>query len=152
MTLGEKITQIRKGAQLSQEQFGQMLGVSRQSVSKWESDLAQPELKTIVEMSKTFGVSLDELLKDEKNDNSFERLMKKKMLFQLGCICIFVGTILMCFFLYLQKDMIIWYGSVIQWLIRSFTTDADYPFEVIIAFAVICIGVYICYNSQKDNK
>ncbi len=152
MTLGEKITQIRKGAQLSQEQFGQMLGVSRQSVSKWESDLAQPELKTIVEMSKTFGVSLDELLKDEKNDTSFERLMKKKTMFQLGCVCILAGTILMCFFLYLQKDMIIWYGSTIEWLIRSFTTDNDYLFEVIAAFAVICMGVYICYNSQKDNK
>ena len=64
MTLGEKIQQLRKAAGLSQEQLAAQLGVSRQSVSKWELNEAVPELSKIVALSELFAVSTDELLRD----------------------------------------------------------------------------------------
>ena len=64
MTLGEKIYRLRSEKGLSQEAFGDMLGVSRQSVSKWETDQSQPELEKIVAISDQFGISTDYLLKN----------------------------------------------------------------------------------------
>ncbi|MDE7016599.1 MAG: helix-turn-helix domain-containing protein [Lachnospiraceae bacterium] len=64
MTLGEKIFKLRSERGLSQEAFGESLGVSRQSVSKWETDQSVPELEKIVGISELFGVSTDYLLKD----------------------------------------------------------------------------------------
>ena len=63
MTLGEKIFRLRTEQGLSQETFGEKLGVSRQSVSKWETDQSVPELDKIVAISELFGVSTDYLLK-----------------------------------------------------------------------------------------
>lgn len=72
MTLGEKIYRLRSEKGLSQEAFGDMLGVSRQSVSKWETDQSLPELEKIVVISDLFGVSTDYLLKEnvEKPETS----------------------------------------------------------------------------------
>lgn len=64
MTLGEKILKLRTEQGLSQEAFGERLGVSRQSVSKWETDQSVPELDKIVAVSEIFGVSTDYLLKE----------------------------------------------------------------------------------------
>lgn len=64
MTLGEKILKLRTEQGLSQETFGERLGVSRQSVSKWETDQSMPELDKIVAVSELFGVSTDYLLKE----------------------------------------------------------------------------------------
>lgn len=65
MTLGEKIYGLRIKKGISQEVFGEQLGVSRQSVSKWETDQSVPELDKIIAISELFGVSTDYLLKDE---------------------------------------------------------------------------------------
>lgn len=64
MTLGEKIYSLRVKNGLSQEAFGEKLGVSRQSVSKWETDQSVPELDKIVMISDLFAVSTDYLLKE----------------------------------------------------------------------------------------
>lgn len=64
MTLGEKIYRLRTEQGFSQETFGERLGVSRQSVSKWETDQSVPELDKIVAISEMFGVSTDSLLKE----------------------------------------------------------------------------------------
>ncbi len=64
MTLGEKIYSLRVKNGLSQEAFGEKLGVSRQSVSKWETDQSVPELDKIVMISELFTVTTDYLLKE----------------------------------------------------------------------------------------
>lgn len=61
-TLGRRIQEGRKAAGLSQEALGQELNVSRQAVSKWESDAAIPELENLIAMSRLFGVSMGRLL------------------------------------------------------------------------------------------
>ncbi|WP_295587336.1 helix-turn-helix domain-containing protein [uncultured Oscillibacter sp.] len=63
MTLGQRLTQLRAGMGLSQDALAEQLGVSRQSVSKWETDASVPELDKLVRLSRIFGVTLDELVK-----------------------------------------------------------------------------------------
>ena len=65
MLLSEKIMSLRKRNGWSQEELAQQLGVSRQSVSKWESMASMPDIQKIMSMSELFGVSIDYLLKDE---------------------------------------------------------------------------------------
>lgn len=62
MNLGETIHQLRLHNNLSQEALADALGVSRQSVSKWENGNAVPELDKLVKMSALFSISLDELV------------------------------------------------------------------------------------------
>ena len=57
-TLGQRIAEGRKKLGLSQEAFGDRLGVSRQAASKWESDAAVPEIDKLITMSKLFSVSI----------------------------------------------------------------------------------------------
>lgn len=68
--LSEKIINLRKSRGWSQEELAERLNVSRQSVSKWESDISTPELDKIVAMSTLFGVSTDYLLKDATANES----------------------------------------------------------------------------------
>lgn len=83
MTLGEKIAIQRKELNYTQEQLADILGVSRQSISKWESDIAYPETDKLIELGKVFDCSMDYLLKEEvieKNDvraSVFSEINKK---------------------------------------------------------------------------
>lgn len=65
MTIGEKLVKLRKEQNLTQEQFAEVLQVSRQSVSKWELNTAYPDTEKLIRISKLFDCSLDYLLKDE---------------------------------------------------------------------------------------
>ena len=64
MILADKIIDLRKKQGWSQEELAEQLGVSRQSVSKWESGMSVPDLNKIIAMSELFGVSTDYLVKD----------------------------------------------------------------------------------------
>lgn len=64
MQFCEKLMELRRKAGLSQEQLADRLGVTRQSVSKWESGAAMPELGKLIALSELFGVSIDYLVKD----------------------------------------------------------------------------------------
>ena len=64
MTTGEKIARLRRENNITQEQLADMLGVSRQSVSKWESDGAYPETDKLIRLGELFRCSLDYLLKE----------------------------------------------------------------------------------------
>lgn len=64
MTLGEKLSKLRKENNITQEQLADTLGVSRQSISKWENNEAYPETDKLIHMSEMFRCSLDYLLKD----------------------------------------------------------------------------------------
>lgn len=62
MTLGQRIQELRKQAGLTQEQLAERMGVTRQAVSKWESDGGVPELDTLIAMSRLFHVTIGQLL------------------------------------------------------------------------------------------
>ncbi len=69
MILAEKIIDLRKKMGWSQEELAEQLGVSRQSVSKWESAQSIPDMDKIIRMSDIFSVSTDYLLKDEMGES-----------------------------------------------------------------------------------
>ena len=65
MKLSEKIVQLRKANNMTQEELAEICGVSRQSISKWEADIVLPETDKLLMMGELFHVSMDVLLKDE---------------------------------------------------------------------------------------
>lgn len=74
MTFGNRLYGLRKNSGLSQEELAELLDVSRQSVSKWESDKGYPEMTRLIFLSDYFNVSLDYLMRGEEQ----EKLSEKK--------------------------------------------------------------------------
>ena len=66
MTLAGKLKSIRKQAGMSQEQLAEKLGVSRQAVTKWETDAGIPDIENVMAISALFNISIDDLLSNEK--------------------------------------------------------------------------------------
>ena len=83
MTIEERIQALRKEKGLSQEQFADVLGVSRQAVSKWEMGQSMPEIDKLIAMSQLFGVTIDYILKGEAppvaNENERRRAASRKI-------------------------------------------------------------------------
>lgn len=66
MTLGERIASFRNANNMSQGDLAERLNVSRQSVSKWETNSSIPELDKLIQLSDLFQISLDELVREEE--------------------------------------------------------------------------------------
>lgn len=77
MTLGNRILELRAHLGLSQEEFGELFGSTRQTVSRWELDLAVPEIQKIVQMARICGVTTDSILSDGIStfDVTFDRFV-----------------------------------------------------------------------------
>lgn len=69
MTTGEKLAKLRRDNNYTQEQLAEKIGVSRQSVSKWESDVLFPETEKLIVLSRMYNCSIDYLLKEEVEEN-----------------------------------------------------------------------------------
>ena len=65
MTLGQKITELRKTKGLTQEGLSEIIGVSRQTIANWEADSTNPDINQAKAIAETFKVSLDDLLSME---------------------------------------------------------------------------------------
>ncbi len=74
MSFAEKIYHLRLQYRYSQEMLAEKLNVSRQAISKWESGATLPETDKVIALSDFFGVSIDYLLKDKKQQNGGESL------------------------------------------------------------------------------
>lgn len=68
MTFSEKLKSIRKKAGMSQEKLAEKIGVSRQAITKWETDAGIPDIDNMMALSSLFNISLDELLSNEKTE------------------------------------------------------------------------------------
>ena len=65
MNIGNQISTIRKERQLTQEQFGSLFHVTRQTVSNWENQKSYPDLQILIDISNQFEISLDTLIKED---------------------------------------------------------------------------------------
>lgn len=86
MTFGERLYELRKNKNISQEELAELLEVSRQSISKWENDKAYPEMTRLLFMSEYFDVSLDYLMRGAENVENKENAItryKAKSLFMI---------------------------------------------------------------------
>lgn len=77
MTFKEKLVKLRKLKGITQDEFASAVGVSRQSVYKWESGQSYPEVMKLVEIKNLFGISIDDLLDDNYEVVIPERKKKK---------------------------------------------------------------------------
>ena len=75
MTTGDRISMLRRSRDYSQEELAEMCGVSRQAVSKWESEQSLPEIEKIMSLSEIFGVTTDYIL---KGIEPLDELLEKK--------------------------------------------------------------------------
>lgn len=102
MVFHKKLKEERGRKELSQEELANMLNVSRQSISKWEREEGYPNIETLIDLSYIFGVSLDNLLKNDVDlkekiikDSKKLKYPKLKMLFDIvyliGIIAVILG-------------------------------------------------------------
>ena len=86
MTLGEKLSKLRKENNYTQEQLADVLGVSRQASSKWESNITYPETDKLVRMSKLFHCTTDYLLldKDEMDTDEDQNVSEHNDIVNIG--------------------------------------------------------------------
>ncbi|NJI81038.1 helix-turn-helix transcriptional regulator [Clostridioides difficile] len=68
LNFGENLKRLRKERNLSQEQLSEMLNVSRQAISKWESNKTYPDIENLMLLRNIFNIALDDLLFDENKD------------------------------------------------------------------------------------
>lgn len=103
MTLGEKISALRNQLGMSQGDLAEKINVSRQSISKWETDTSIPELDKLIQLSELFHISLDELVKGEKAETVKEPVPENREQPAQGIVRKttdtrkVIGTILLCF-------------------------------------------------------
>ena len=124
MELPEKILQCRKALGLSQEQLAEQLGVSRQSISKWETGQSVPDLDKLVVLSRVFGISTDELLGNKsavfepaapaRSTSDYVRANLLRRFFTLGWVTALIGVL----------------ALVLEWISLYFIRNATIATEV----------------------
>ena len=171
MEIGNKINQLRKLSGMTQEQLAEKLNVSRQTISKWESDSTSPDLESIVKISRIFHVSLDDLLKEgeagaaNKTDEQItsEDLMKinlhnRKMTLLLisGLIFIMVSILNFAYVIALQSTTLSTQYMLYRYIVTGQYENApiDYMRLMIPSIIAAAIGVilFISYTIERRKK
>lgn len=116
MNMADRIQYLRKTKRLSQEELADKVGVSRQAVSKWESEQSTPDLDKIIIMSDFFGVTTDYILKGIEpvvNNEQMSKQFASKVRYLVSTAFIFIG--LFCAFggWYAEQTMETVWGSMI---------------------------------------
>ena len=87
MTFGDKLSQKRKEYHYTQEQLAEILGVSRQAISKWESGLTYPETDKMIRMCELFHCSLDYMVRDMEETGGESQKAKTETPFFKKYLC-----------------------------------------------------------------
>ena len=78
MTLGERLLEYRTNAKMSQDTLAEKVGVTRQTVSKWETDQSAPEFSKILPLCEIFEITTDELIKGKEEQEKKEKVSSTK--------------------------------------------------------------------------
>lgn len=160
MEFSEKLLTLRKAKTLTQEELAEKLNVSRQSVSKWESGQAVPELDKIVAISTVFDVTTDYLLKSSEIDDlsvktemlekQQEQMLAREKRQQKIRECVLYGIVIYLVFLavwFLERalfwDYIFWKSDIDIW-----------SFGIVMAefLAATAAVVFVCARKLKGEK
>ena len=144
MDMNERIRKIRMDNGLSQDQFADKLGVSRQAVSKWENGQTAPDLDNIIAMSNLYEVTTDYILigRERSSKENGEKDRKRKS----GMLCLGGGIILTLLFPLFAK---LYQGWMFATEGSSYTNSLYYLTEfpmlgvTVLAAAGIVIGIWI---------
>ena len=139
MNIGEKLYELRKGKNLSQEEVADKVNVTRQTISKWELGETSPDIKQSKELSKIFNVSLDELTDNDIKDILVEKTSNTEKL--AGLILKLIKVIVIFIILFpvvLITAKIIFKniheknsGRLMQVSIKCNLHDKDYGYEFV---------------------
>lgn len=164
MKFEEKLMTLRKAKGWSQEDLSNQIGVSRQTISKWESSQTTPEMNKLIELSRIFEISVDELINDvkeeSKDDEKVEKVYTKinlkptNILLLIGCVLIIIGFIF-SIILYLKNKKTIYVEDVVM-ITYSYTLKDKVEVIEIYSFNGNdeCIGAntYLKINNDSDYE
>ena len=157
MTFGEKLQRLRKARGWTPEELAQQMGVSRQSLSKWESDAALPDTANVVALSDLFGVSTDYLLREAAHESAqtascpsalaapARRIPRSSL--TIGCIMTALGLILWMPVFILSvienHDLTVFNGGAPEHYtgVQAFIRVHDVQFVYYAAVALLIIGL-----------
>lgn len=135
MNIAKQIANIRKEQQLTQEEFGRLFYVTRQTVSNWENGKSYPDLKILVDISNRFEISLDILLKGDKK--MVKTIDKERML----------GTIKR------EKTMMDFFTGTGTGLVASCVFSQDSAIRTIVLVGgMLMIGIGWYKKAKYDKK
>lgn len=131
MTTGEKLQNLRKENNYTQEELADILGVSRQSISKWESDVAFPETDKLITLAKLYHCTVDYLLHSDNDDRETSIVAlgenkgynKKKLPFLITTLSVSLFTFIMFSIPWFEVHVQTynpWYGTITE--ITGWTT------------------------------
>ena len=171
MTTGEKLQNLRKENNYTQEELSDILGVSRQSISKWESDVAFPETDKLITLAKLYHCTVDYLLNPDNDDREIsidtfggkKGYSKKKLPFLITTLSVSLFTLVMFsipwFYVHVQTYNP-WYGTIAEitgWVTyyqvifsgqyRIGNVFALFSFLVAISISIISI-IYLCLDKK----
>ena len=145
MSLGERLLELRKSRHVSQEEVADKLNVSRQTISKWETDSSTPDFDKIIPICELFEISTDELLTGnkeatEENVNTYSMSEEEKSHKR-------IGGIVFSIFLYF---------IALAWIM---TSVAALKFDPVISSAIFllicgvatCVIIYSCIVYKKEK-
>jgi transcriptional regulator with XRE-family HTH domain len=155
MDLSEKVFELRKANGMSQEQLAEKVGVSSQSISKWELGESMPEMERLIELSKVFKVTTDYLLKPSEVDQlaiRTETIEKKQERLQEEFQKQHVKShrILSCAFIYVVALAI--FAFIHLPYIEIFTDVEDLRFAWLVLILLIATAVAIQANLRITKK
>lgn len=137
MSIGEKILSLRKGKNLSQEEVANELNVSRQTISKWETDQSLPDFDKIVPLCNLFEISTDELLKGEKQIEGNKEVLQTPSHSNPLVVC---------------TGIFIYFLSII-WIAFAQAIDINEELSICIFLLFCAIGtIILTYNSMKKSQ
>lgn len=157
MALGRRIQTLRLAAGWSQEQMAERLSVERQTVSKWERNISEPDLDSLAVLSDLFKISLDELVCGEKGEPAARMLdleqlarqnrcgQRQMLLTILGSVCVLFGGFALVLIKVLNA-----YIVRLQYLLYRYMTVGEYVYHhegvdgaIILSAAVLAAGMLL---------
>lgn len=141
MKLGTTIQDIRRERNMTQEEFGELFHVTRQAVSNWENEKTYPDLITLIEISDMFDVSLDSMLKEDKNmTEKLNKDIKSSKRLKIALVIIIVMAVLMTTFYYgMTKEHYVPYEDADIKIENNSITAKEY-----------CLYSYITPNGEAE--
>lgn len=160
MTFGERLQKLRNENRLSQDKIAELVGVSRQAVSKWENDLSYPDTKNLIILAEIFNLSMDELLSLSSSNPqllqnetiaSNEKVIKSKIYYHNEIRTKLISYIILIIFvplniIFYNKGI---YGEVyleLGFLGKEFLKQSVYD----IPFIIVMVGLLI--KATKDIR
>jgi len=148
MTLGERLLEYRTNAKLSQDALAEKIGVTRQTISKWETDQSTPEFNKILPLCELYGITTDELIKGEKQENNNqekETVSYSERRNKLKAIIISVSVALYCIGAFIPIYLV----EILEY------NDAEAAFILLMLWTiatVILVYFFISHPKEKNEE